>query len=266
MLGPFKVQSNSTNNCSVGVYDKSGKLINGWTACDENGNAKGSIPGNTTFYLRFTEAQFNRGIASVKLSQSKTYKYQYKVTVWGAALYDLPGGKVWCVVSPYDPNTGGYDMTTLVNCFGHQSVYSNIFKWGTDTKTKSEETWADIEWTNFNATLDIEKVDKDNPNLKLNIEGTLRKNDGTFSKDFKMVSTPKNYKEHIDIKSAEYKLANISEFIKLIDEIKKEGFIFTSIETSSDKNHIYVNFKKGKTCFRQYLFNFADNSYEMIKD
>lgn len=194
MLGPFKVQSNSTNNCSVGVYDKSGKLINGWTACDENGNAKGSIPGNTTFYLRFTEAQFNRGIASVKLSQSKTYKYQYKVTVWGAALYDLPGGKVWCVVSPYDPNTGGYDMTTLVDCFGHQSVYSNIFKWGTDTKTKSEETWADIEWTNFNATLDIEKVDKDNPNLKLNIEGTLRKNDGTFSKDFKTT----NGKYHFD--------------------------------------------------------------------
>ena len=87
-----------------------------------------------------------------------------------------------------------------------------------------------------------------------------------FSKDFKMVSTPKNYKEHIDVKSAEYKLANISEVITLIDEAKKEGFIFTSIKNSSDKNHIYVNFKKGKTCFRQYLFNFAENSYEMIKD
>ena len=87
-----------------------------------------------------------------------------------------------------------------------------------------------------------------------------------FSKDFKMVLTPKNYKEHIDVKSAEYKLANISEVITLIDEAKKEGFIFTSVETSSDKNHIYVNFKKGKTCFRQYLFNFAENSYELIKD
>lgn len=87
-----------------------------------------------------------------------------------------------------------------------------------------------------------------------------------FSKDFRMVSTPKNYKEHIDIKSVKYKLANISEFIKLIDEVKKEGFIYINIETSSDKNHIYVNFKKGKTCFRQYLFNFAENSYELIKD
>ena len=87
-----------------------------------------------------------------------------------------------------------------------------------------------------------------------------------FSKDFRMVSTPKNYKEHIDVKSAEYKLANISEAIKLIDEVKKEGFIFTSIETSSDKDYIHVNFKKGETSFRQYLFNFADNSYELIKD
>lgn len=58
-----------------------------------------------------------------------------------------------------------------------------------------------------------------------------------FSKDFKMVSTPKNYKEHIDIKSAKYRLANIPEFIKLIDEVKKKGFIFTSIETSSNKDH-----------------------------
>ena len=81
-----------------------------------------------------------------------------------------------------------------------------------------------------------------------------------------MVSTPKNYKENIDIKSTEYILANISEVIKLIDEAKKEGFIFTSIKNSSDKDHIYVNFKKGKTSFRQYLFNFADNSYELIKD
>ena len=81
-----------------------------------------------------------------------------------------------------------------------------------------------------------------------------------FSKDFRMVSTPKNYKEHIDIKSAEYKLANISEFIKLIDEAKKEGFIYRSIETSSNKVHIHVNFKKDKSHYRQYLFNFADNS------
>ncbi|WP_276954734.1 zinc ribbon domain-containing protein [Methanobrevibacter woesei] len=85
-----------------------------------------------------------------------------------------------------------------------------------------------------------------------------------FSKDFKMVSTPKNYKEHIDIKSAEYKLANISEFIKLIDEIKKEGFIFTSIETSSDKDHMYVNFKKDKSYYRQYQFSFTDGSFKLI--
>ena len=87
-----------------------------------------------------------------------------------------------------------------------------------------------------------------------------------FSKDFRMVSTPKNYKEHIDIKSVKYKLANISEFIKLIDEVKKEGFIYISIETSSDKDHIHVNFKKDKSHYRQYLFNFASYSYELIGD
>lgn len=87
-----------------------------------------------------------------------------------------------------------------------------------------------------------------------------------FSKDFRMVSTPKNYKEHIDIKSVKYKLANISEFIKLIDEVKKEGFIYISIETSSDKDHIHVNFKKDKSHYRQYLFNFASYSYELIED
>lgn len=59
-----------------------------------------------------------------------------------------------------------------------------------------------------------------------------------FNKDFRMVSTPKDYKEYINIKSTEYKLVNIPEFIKLIDEAKKEEFIFTGIETSLDKDHI----------------------------
>ena len=85
-----------------------------------------------------------------------------------------------------------------------------------------------------------------------------------FSKDFRMVSTPKDYKEHIDIKSAEYKLANIPEFIKLIDEAKKEEFIFTGIETSSDKDHMYVNFKKDKSHYRQYQFSFTDGSFKLI--
>ena len=87
-----------------------------------------------------------------------------------------------------------------------------------------------------------------------------------FSKDFRMVSIPKNYKEHIDIKSAEFKLAIIPEFIMLMDEAKKEGFIYRSIETSSNKVHIHVNFKKDKSHYKQYLFNFANYSYELIKD
>ena len=85
-----------------------------------------------------------------------------------------------------------------------------------------------------------------------------------FNKDFRMVSTPKDYKEYINIKSTEYKLVNIPEFIKLIDEAKKEEFIFTGIETSLDKNHIYVNFKKGKFYYRQYQFSFTDGSYKLI--
>ena len=85
-----------------------------------------------------------------------------------------------------------------------------------------------------------------------------------FSKDFRMVSTPKDYKEHIDIKSVKYKLADISEFIKLIDEAKKEGFIFTGIDTSSDKDHMYVNFKKDKSHYRLYQFSFTDGSFKLI--
>ena len=85
-----------------------------------------------------------------------------------------------------------------------------------------------------------------------------------FNKDFRMVSTPKDYKEYINIKSTEYKLVNIPEFIKLIDEAKKEEFIFTGIETSLDKDHIYVNFKKGKFYYRQYQFSFTDGSYKLI--
>ena len=86
-----------------------------------------------------------------------------------------------------------------------------------------------------------------------------------FSKDFPMVSAPKNYNEHIDMESIEYKLAAVPEFIILIDKAKEDGFIFAGFEPFSDKDHVLVNFKKEGFHIKQYTFNFIDYSYELIK-
>jgi hypothetical protein len=80
-----------------------------------------------------------------------------------------------------------------------------------------------------------------------------------------MVSAPKNYNEHIDMESIEYKLAAVPEFIILIDKAKEDGFVFAGFEPFSDKDHVLVNFKKKGFHIKQYTFNFIDYSYELIK-
>ena len=185
VLGPFEVRSNSTNDCFLSVFDKEGNELANWTACDADGTPQGTIPGNKSFYLRLTEEHFSKGIASVKLSQSKRYAYSYKVKVSGQAYYYLPGiGQADCEVAAYDENLGGY-YGEMLDCHGHQGVHSHIFIWGEDEREEEEETWDDIEWRQFNSTLDLIKVDDDNPNLKIDIEGTLSKDDGSYKKDFK---------------------------------------------------------------------------------
>lgn len=59
-----------------------------------------------------------------------------------------------------------------------------------DEGSKSYETvtpissTAELEWTSFNSTLDIIKVDYDNQNVRINIEGTITKSDGSYSQHF----------------------------------------------------------------------------------
>ena len=171
ILGPFSSRTNSSDEVySIKVYDKNGKTLN-YILCNANGNAVSSVngTGNVTFYVSLSLADFNKGISKVTASQRKLqkikkyYRHEYTVsyTYYGPSYCDYIG--VNHQSQPYD----------------NEKLIENT------SETTSTWTKQEISWTNFNGTLDIEKVDKDNPNLKLNIEGTLRKNDGTFNKNFK---------------------------------------------------------------------------------
>ena len=188
ILGPFEVESNSTNDCIVTVYNKSGGVVTGWAACDANGNTWSKVPGNTTFYLKLTESQFENGVSRVSLRQSKLYKYTYHVYKYARALYVLydANANLPCETQAFDAAgnaTGGWIIG-----YGHQSVWSYQFIVGEEERTKEEETWAEIEWTDFNSSLDIIKADADDHEVVMDIEGNLRKDDGTFNEDFKTVN------------------------------------------------------------------------------
>ena len=183
VLGPFEVSSNSSNDCSVAVYDKSGGRIDGWAACDADGNPWDRVPGNTTFYLRLTEAQFDRGVSRVTLEQSKEYVYTYRVKKYASVYYYLYDQYVnaGCEVYKYA------DHGPVVYAPGHQSVYTSDFETGEETETHRENTSDEIYWDQFNSTLDLIKVDKDDHEIVIDIEGNIVKDDGSFNENFTTV-------------------------------------------------------------------------------
>ncbi len=176
VLGPFGTSSNSSENYSVAVYDKAGTVIDGWVACDANGNAWSSVPGNSTFYLSLSPSLYGRGVSRVTVTQNKTKTYR---------TYRYTYGRKYFYYSGQNPCYDSYNQWHWAQGpKPHQGVYTTEYKFDEGYDYGSEVTTATIEWTNFNATLDIIKVDDDDPNVKLDIQGTLAKNDGTFSQNF----------------------------------------------------------------------------------
>lgn len=186
ILGPFSTSSNSTADYSVTVLDKIGNRIDGWDACDQNGNRLDHVPGGGDFYLSFSSALYEGGIGYVKAEQSKKASYSQTYHIWGKSYYVSDVRNMSCVVK----KKGGGTITIK----GHQNVLSTEYYIGTDHGEWSEDTHASVEWTNFNASLDILKVDKDNKDKRINIEGTLVKDDGTYSQSF----TTTNGEYHFD--------------------------------------------------------------------
>lgn len=173
ILGPFETFSNSTEDYIITITDKEGKRIDGWAISDENGIGMLRIGGTeggsgVSFYITLNEELFARGISKLEVRQAKLVSYKQSYWQYSSLYYKYYGG--YC---------SAFSGTS------HQNVYTPKYEHDQGEKNDSEYLFGSIEWTQFNSTLDIEKVDKDNPNLKLNIEGRLSKDDGTFSQDFK---------------------------------------------------------------------------------
>ena len=152
------------------MYDKNGKTLK-YTLCDVNGNTISAVngPGDVTFYISLSLEDFNKGISKVSASQRKLQEIKKYYNKTYSVSYPYYGSS-WCSNIGAPHQSEPYDLNKLVE---------------ETSKTTSTWTKQEISWTNFNGTLDLEKVDNDNPDLKLDIEGTLSKDDGSYKQDFK---------------------------------------------------------------------------------
>ena len=188
ILGPFESYSNSTENYSITVTDKRGNRIDGWAICDANGAgiplAKGE--GNVTFYLSLSDSLYARGVSKVTVNQNKVRTWRQDTWWHGQKFYLYVGeNPCWQSQEKWDFPDGPYN---------HQDVYTSTYDFDHGTNYGSEVTSGSIEWTNFNTTLDIIKTDADDLDVKLDISGTLTKEDGSWSREF----TTQNGRYHFD--------------------------------------------------------------------
>lgn len=174
LVGPFQVECSYNGGYDFWAYDRNGNEIQPGvrkTTTDENGNFKW-VGGSATFYLKFSANDLKNGISRIKMSTTRTGNERVTHYAWGFGHYDYDGvpaesGQAQRVVPNHEQRFN----------FGDEGNFSY------ETNTTISNT-ASVEWTNFNSTLDITKVDYDNSNVKIEIEGTLTKNDGSYSKHF----------------------------------------------------------------------------------
>ena len=166
VLGPFMTSSNSSNNYSVVIKDRNGEIINGWSACTEDGTSLGAVPGGGNFYLSLSESLFARGVSYVSATQSVDQTISVYYSYRNYWKYTYVGGTCTYRNGFYgDPHQNAHSTT---------STDGGLRVDHTETRISSDT----VEWTMFNGTLDIIKVDNDDTNVRVNIEGTLR-NDTT---------------------------------------------------------------------------------------
>lgn len=159
LYGPFIVQSDYNGNIDLTVKDKSGDVVNNYSISDSNGNNK-TIKGSCDFYIKLSESSGRKGISYVKAHMKRSGKTITTITNYGEVIYEYDGA--------------------------HQKVQTyNDYITGTDTKSNDISYEKNVVWTVFNSSLDIMKVDADDPSVKIDIEGTIQNKSGTWKQNFK---------------------------------------------------------------------------------
>ncbi len=174
VLGPFVSKTNTTEPYTITVYSKSGGTL-GYSICDENGNNVGSVRGNgnenseVTFYISLSASAFERGVSRVTARAKKMTNYrQY----------------YWHYVQVRYYYTGGICMNGTGS--GHQGTYTPRYIEDDGYIYDEEWTYDEIEWTTFEAIIELLKVDldehekQDDYEVYLDIEGTFQRPDGTI--------------------------------------------------------------------------------------
>ena len=192
ILGPFETSSNASEDYTLEVYDKQGSRIDGWAACNSEGVGQANIPASTPFYISIDAATFeSRGVSRVVANQERQRSRIKTTKRYASIKYKY---------SPRYCSGGGVDHQNVITTGPKVFIDSSeTTEYMTDKKS--------VEWTQFNSTLDILKVDADDHEIFIDIEGTIEKDDGTFSQTFKT----ENGRYHLDnIKPGNYIITETS--------------------------------------------------------
>lgn len=131
-FGPFEYTSDRATSFRLEVKDGNGNIVNGWSLVGNLTN------GSNSFYLNIPKEKCKNGIVNVQLSTEGQEEQDYTIyESWDAYYY------------------GG----------GTQPIYVPMHD--EDRKTIPSDANKKINWTNIRGALEIEKVDSDDPSVKL---------------------------------------------------------------------------------------------------
>lgn len=159
LYGPMNFYCDYEGQYVYSVKDGSGNEVEGYVVCDENGNNLdiSNKKGELSFYIKVPSDKCQEGISKIEVGTTKRDTEIITETIWGKGNYTHPWAQDtlpdrWFIISQRDI-----------------------------TKEKSKEK--KITWTSINCMLDIEKVDKDDPNQKIpNVKIKVEKEDSNWEK------------------------------------------------------------------------------------
>ena len=143
IYGPMKFYCDYPGQYVYSITDGNGKEVDGYIVCDEKGNNinLSNQQGELTFYIKVPVEQAKEGISKIEVATTKTDTEITTETTWEKRNYYHPWAQD-VIPDRWFPSTQR-DITT--------------------EKSKTKR----IKWTSINCILDIEKVDKDDPDKKI---------------------------------------------------------------------------------------------------
>lgn len=237
-IGPFQIKGNATSY----TYQITGKnnIYNSPVVTNKTTNN-----GVTTFYLsiNYTEDSIKNVKVRGKKNVSTTSKKIYKA----AFAYYIPYSDAGTGTTTWRCEMGHIHTDWPITSYYYNYPYQDVvtydrYEWTEGGQTTNEAKQKDLNWIIKNGDLEVEKVDKENDNAKLQgVKFYLkRKDDGKYVKEGDVVSYESEAKDATLFETGQdgkRKIKDLRMGEYIIEEISNPYYGYTKMETSN----VYVS-------------------------